>query len=313
MDKSRRGRKRIIAAGVFCVMAAVLCAFYGYAVYCGLIQLNNPSKKRYPVRGVDVSHYQGTIDWPVLAAQDLDFAYIKATEGSSHTDEKFAENWEAAKDTGLRIGAYHFFSFDSPGESQLKHFTETVPAFRQMLPPVVDFEFYGDKKDTGNWNWVFWQYTNRKKLNGYEGDETYIDMNVFGGDRDAWEFWSRNYEMGWNYRPGWGSFRPEPQYSGDGRYLAVQDVVTDESTGLQSVRVTIQDGESGERIFAFITDRARDFWGICWEPGTDRIWTQSADTGLRCYECTEQEWKYNPEAKRPAAVISKYDSYDGNG
>ena len=113
MDKSRRGRKRIIAAGVFCVMAAVLCAFYGYAVYCGLIQLNNPSKKRYPVRGVDVSHYQGTIDWPVLAAQDLDFAYIKATEGSSHTDEKFAENWEAAKDTGLRIGAYHFFSFDS--------------------------------------------------------------------------------------------------------------------------------------------------------------------------------------------------------
>ena len=119
--------------------------------------------------------------------------------------------------------------------------------------------------------------------------------------------------MGWNYRPGWGSFRPEPQYSGDGRYLAVQDVVTDESTGLQSVRVTIQDGESGERIFAFITDRARDFWGICWEPGTDRIWTQSADTGLRCYECTEQEWKYNPEAKRPAAVISKYDSYDGNG
>ena len=372
MDKSRSGKIRIIAAGVVCVMAAILCAFYGYAVYCGLIQLNNPSQKRYPVRGVDVSHYQGTIDWPVLAAQDLDFAYIKATEGSSHTDEKFAENWEAAKDTGLRIGAYHFFSFDSPGESQLKHFTETVPAFRQMLPPVVDFEFYGDKKvnpperetvcaqldvmlqgleahygvkpviyatedtmhlylegryeeyplwirnvmkkpDTGNWNWVFWQYTNRKKLNGYEGDETYIDMNVFGGDRDAWEFWSRNYEMGWNYRPGWGSFRPDPQYSGDGRYLAVQDVVTDESTGLQSVRVTIQDGESGERIFAFITDRARDFWGICWEPGTDRIWTQSADTGLRCYECTEQEWRYNPEAERPAAVISKYDSYDGNG
>lgn len=146
MDKSRRGKRRIIAAGVVCVMAAVLCGFYGYAVYCGLIQLNNPSQKRYPVRGVDVSHYQGTIDWPVLAAQDLDFAYIKATEGSSHTDEKFAENWEAAKDTGLRIGAYHFFSFDSPGESQLKHFTETVPAFRQMLPPVVDFEFYGDKK-----------------------------------------------------------------------------------------------------------------------------------------------------------------------
>lgn len=234
--------------GVTCLAAVVLAAIYGYAVYCGFVQLNNPSERRYPVRGVDVSHYQGTIDWPVLAAQDLDFAYIKATEGSSHTDERFAENWKAAKETGLRIGAYHFFSFDSPGESQMRHFTETVPAFPQMLPPVVDFEFYGDKKAnppdkevvctqlevmlkgleayygvkpviyatedtlqlylegsfeeyplwirnvvkkpvTGNRDWVFWQYTNRKRLDGYEGDETFIDVNVFGGDRDDWESW----------------------------------------------------------------------------------------------------------------------------
>ena len=58
-------------------------------------------------------HYQGTIDWPVLAAQDLDFC-IKATEGSSHTDERFAENWEAAKKTELRIGAYHFSVLTAP-------------------------------------------------------------------------------------------------------------------------------------------------------------------------------------------------------
>ena len=105
------------------VLAAIASGILVCLVWNGWILLNHPSRTRYPVRGVDVSHYQGTIDWPVLAAQDLDFAYIKATEGSSHTDEKFAENWEAAKDTGLRIGAYHFFSFDSPGESQLKHFT----------------------------------------------------------------------------------------------------------------------------------------------------------------------------------------------
>lgn len=254
MVKSGRIKKRLKLAGAVCVIAGVLLAVCGYAVFCGLVQLNNPSKQRYPVRGVDVSHYQGTIDWPVLAAQDLDFAYIKATEGSSHTDERFAENWEAAKKTELRIGAYHFFRFDSPGESQLKHFTETVPAFDKMLPPVVDFEFYGDKKvnppdqesvctqlevmlqgleayygvkpviyatedtlqfylegrfeeyplwirnvvkkpDTGNRDWLFWQYTNRKRLDGYEGDETYIDVNVFCGSRDDWELWSGNFKM----------------------------------------------------------------------------------------------------------------------
>lgn len=50
----------------------------------------------HPVRGVDVSSYQGEIDWSVLAAQDLTFAWIKATEGSSSTDPRFATNWERA-------------------------------------------------------------------------------------------------------------------------------------------------------------------------------------------------------------------------
>lgn len=63
---------------------------------------------RFEIRGVDVSHYQGTIDWPILVGQDLDFAYIKATEGSSHVDECFADNWQEAGKTDLYIGAYHF-------------------------------------------------------------------------------------------------------------------------------------------------------------------------------------------------------------
>lgn len=45
------------------------------------------------------------------------------------------------------------------------------------------------KPDTGSRDWVFWQYTNRKRLDGYEGDEMFIDVNVFGGDRDDWESW----------------------------------------------------------------------------------------------------------------------------
>ena len=44
---------------------------------------------RYEVRGVDVSHYQGDIDWEKMAAENIDFAYIKATEGSRYVDERF--------------------------------------------------------------------------------------------------------------------------------------------------------------------------------------------------------------------------------
>ena len=79
----------------------------GGAVYKGKIILNHPSKKQYPVRGVDVSAYQGDIDWNVLEKQEIHFAFLKATEGSSFADCKFAENYKEAIETGLRIGAYH--------------------------------------------------------------------------------------------------------------------------------------------------------------------------------------------------------------
>ena len=97
----------------------------------------------YPVRGVDVSNFQGEVDWNTLSAQNISFAYIKATEGSSYKDERFDYNWKNASDCDLRIGAYHFFSFESSGETQAGNFIKTVKAVDDMLPPVIDVEYYG--------------------------------------------------------------------------------------------------------------------------------------------------------------------------
>ena len=93
----------------------------------------------------DVSYYQGEIDWGILAEENIDFAFIKATEGSSHIDTKFKENWEQSGKTRLKRGAYHFFSFESTGEAQAEHFISVVPKEEGMLSPVVDIEFYGDR------------------------------------------------------------------------------------------------------------------------------------------------------------------------
>lgn len=101
---------------------------------------------RFELTGVDVSHYQGTIDWERLARQNLDFAFIKATEGSSHIDECFYDNWKDAEKTDLYIGAYHFFSFDSTGKGQALFFIDTVGDLNGKIAPVVDVEFYGDKE-----------------------------------------------------------------------------------------------------------------------------------------------------------------------
>lgn len=131
---------------LICVIFMVAGASLGMAAYKGKIILNHPSSKHYPVRGVDVSAYQGEIDWDVLEKQEIDFAFVKATEGSSFVDRRFIQNYEEARKTDLRIGAYHFFSFDSSGKTQAENFIKNVPVDDEMLPPVVDFEFYGDKE-----------------------------------------------------------------------------------------------------------------------------------------------------------------------
>ena len=61
-------------------------------------------------------------------------------------DKMFAYNFEAAQKTQLAVGAYHFFSYDSPGQTQAENFIKTVRPFDGMLPPVIDLEFYGDKE-----------------------------------------------------------------------------------------------------------------------------------------------------------------------
>lgn len=99
---------------------------------------------QWEVFGVDVSSYQGEIEWPLLAEQGVEFAFIKATEGSGMQDRYFAQNWAEAQAAGVQVGAYHFFSYDSPGESQAENFTAQVPVTKGALPPVVDVEFYGN-------------------------------------------------------------------------------------------------------------------------------------------------------------------------
>ena len=225
-----------------CIMIIILTVcIIAFLIYNGNIKFNHPSSKDYPVRGVDVSEYQGEIDWEKLSNQNIDFAYIKATEGSSYTDERFQYNYQNAITTNLKIGAYHFFSFDSDAISQSENYIKNVPKDMNLLPPVVDIEFYGDKnknipdvettreqlkkllerleeyyqkkpiiyatntsynlyiKDNFEeykiWirdifstpnlkddrKWTLWQYTNRERLEGYNGEEKFIDMNVFNG------------------------------------------------------------------------------------------------------------------------------------
>lgn len=127
---------RLLLLAVFGAIAA-LAAWWLFREY-------RPDRDRYPIRGIDVSHHQGSIDWKKVAGDDVAFAYLKATEGGDFRDRAFARNWREARDAGIAVGAYHFFTFCRPGADQAANFLAVVPVEADALPPAVDLEFGGN-------------------------------------------------------------------------------------------------------------------------------------------------------------------------
>lgn len=138
-------------AAVLGLAAFALAIFGGGSLYrSGGVETNEPSLEHFPVRGIDVSHHQGPIDWARVAAAGVQFAYLKATEGRDFSDRKFRANWAGAHAAGVSRGAYHFFTFCSPGRAQADHFLRVVPPTSGALIPVVDVEFVGNCKNYGS-------------------------------------------------------------------------------------------------------------------------------------------------------------------
>jgi lysozyme len=90
--------------------------------------------------GIDLSHHNGPVDWARLGTEPLDFVYLKATEGTDHTDPQFQENWQAATRLGWRVGAYHFYRLCREGAPQADNFIRQVEVRAGTLPPAVDLE-----------------------------------------------------------------------------------------------------------------------------------------------------------------------------
>lgn len=94
-----------------------------------------------PIQGIDVSYWQGDIDWEAARAAGIDFVFIKATEGGDHIDPKFLDNWHGAKRAGVARGAYHFIYWCRPAHEQALWFMLNVPPDPDALPPVLDLEW----------------------------------------------------------------------------------------------------------------------------------------------------------------------------
>ena len=119
-----------------------LCAaLTGWMVWTGRWVPNAIVASAYVIRGIDVSHHQGVINWPEVARDHVDFVYMKATEGADFVDQRFGKNWRQAAAQRIPRGAYHFYNPATSGRNQARHFVATVPVDPHALPPAVDLEF----------------------------------------------------------------------------------------------------------------------------------------------------------------------------
>ena len=157
----------------------------------------------YNMHGIDISHYQGEIDWLSLSTTQQDvfplrFIFLKATEGGDLVDPTFAESFQSAKDYGFIRGAYHYFIPSTDARKQAQFFISQVPLQAGDLPPVLDVEVSPKKsqrqqftQNVKTWLDVVEAYYGVKPIiyASYKFREKYLSDTIF----NRYPYWIAHY------------------------------------------------------------------------------------------------------------------------
>jgi len=118
---------------------ALLLTVYLWGKY-NKVQFNYPASSLYSTYGLDVSHHQGEVNWPLVEKSQFKFVFLKATEGETFKDKRFEDNYLQAKKAGLKVGAYHFWSFCKDPKKQVNNILSSVPRLSGDILPALDME-----------------------------------------------------------------------------------------------------------------------------------------------------------------------------
>lgn len=157
----------------------------------------------YEIHGIDISHYQGKIDWEQLKNAMIEgcpvrFVIIKSTEGASRLDDHFRENFNQVRDYGFIRGVYHFWSNKSSAREQAYYFLDKVHLTEGDLPPVLDIEHKPADKSLDDFqrDVLTWLHIVEDKYHAkpiiytyYKFKEKYLSAPVF----DDYPYWIAHY------------------------------------------------------------------------------------------------------------------------
>ncbi len=210
-NTSRRKKKikiRYLWLGGILVAALYIFGFYHFFVSpTGFRWRALYGEAKYPagyeIHGIDISHYQGDINWSklrrgMISGCPVRFVMIKATEGSTRLDSKFKDNFREARDHGFIRGAYHFWSTKSPARDQAYFFLGNVRLVSGDLPPVLDIEKKRQDQSTEDFQQdvLTWLHIVEDRYHVkpiiytyHKFKETYLSAPVF----DDYPYWIAHY------------------------------------------------------------------------------------------------------------------------
>ena len=195
------------------------------------IALALPPSDKNTVRGIDVSVYQGDIDFSAVKRSGIGAVYIRAGAGNSYTDGNFEKNYRNAGAAGLKIGFYYYVTAMNEEEAaaQAEKFAALIKGKNYEMRPAMDYESFSGigREAVNNIGIAFLKETER--LTGVRPavySDSYRTRNLWDARFGKYPLWVADYDGGENppdspvWRA-WGGF----QYSDRGRIEGVPDYV----------------------------------------------------------------------------------------
>lgn len=144
------------------------------------------------LKGIDISHFDGQVDFNQLQQSGIEFVYLKATQGSEYVDPTYHAHVEKLNSTNILRGAYHFYEPAEDAKAQAIHFLNVVAASNNTLPPMLDVEITQGKSAEAIKKGVqTWLATVEKELGCRPVLYSYAD------------FWRENLGVQFNNYPFW--------------------------------------------------------------------------------------------------------------
>lgn len=190
------------------IAGATLTGLLAVLVYVCYLQFATPKHNKtegfrplatgFYSHGIDISHYQGEVDWDHLEKKSsvkISFVFCKATEGSNLLDYRWKNNYRELRARNIPVGAYHYFKPKKNAAEQAKFFLKHYNPAQNDLPPVIDVEEEGTdhvalRNSVKHWMDIVKKHTGRQPIiyTNY-----FMFTTIFESHFPANTFWIANY------------------------------------------------------------------------------------------------------------------------